>query len=494
MKSRGSFSFWAVLFCAAIVFIGTLPQLPVRADIGWPPVNPAGSGPGIPQGFTTNVRMVSETVDLTVEEFQRPIPAAWEDSPGYWMRGQVEAQFQMRNLGQEAESFDVWFPLSTSTRYPGLLAYTPDKQIENFKVWVDGSPGAVETVQAPDLGDPQQESSWARFPVTFPAGQDVNIRISYSVYPSGRRPFGDFEYILQTGAGWKDSIGSAVITIYLPFPVTKETVSLSGRSIEGLSIQPQPDGYTVDNNTVRWQLTDFEPSAEDNIYINVLEPGRYRSLQQARAQAVSNPDSADAQLELAKAVKNAVMVLKGIGKHGGGPELAQEVNAAYQRALDLAPQRVEIYNQYADWLMLTVGWGSLLREAKCPAELCDLITRGLEAFPNDPGLNKMDQDIRQSIQENAPYATEAALKRTATAQNMLSQTAAAQTTAAPATLTASPLPPSSTPNPPAATATPVPATPTAASSSPGQVCPAIGLPLAFSLLLPALTRLRRRKS
>src|SRR5690606_20643212 len=86
----------------------------VRADIGLPPLNPAAAGLGLAEGVQTNVRMVSETVDLTVEEHASQSPDRMGDSPGDYMRGFVEAEFQMRNLGTADESLDVWFPLTAS--------------------------------------------------------------------------------------------------------------------------------------------------------------------------------------------------------------------------------------------------------------------------------------------------------------------------------------------------------------------------------------------
>ena len=427
MKSRRYFRICVAVVCALIIFWNAVPQSIAYADIGWPPLNPSGASLGIQAGGYTSVRMVSEEVNLTIEAYQRPVPTGMEASPAYWMRGLVEAQFWMRNLGDAQEAFDVWFPLAASVRYPGMLPVIfPENTVQDFKVWIDGLPVNTEQVKAPDLSDPQQESSWARFPMTFPAGQDVVVHVNYTIYPSGRRPFGGFEYILQTGAGWKDTIGQATISVYLPDTVTPENVSLAGKSVEGLPIAPQPAGYTTENNVIRWQFTDLEPTAEDNIFVDVLEPGRYRSLLQARAGALNTPDSADAQLALANAIQNAVMVVKTVGQHGGGKNLAEGANNAYRRSLELAPKRAEIYSQYANWLLRTGGWISLMRDGTCPPELCDLVSRGLEAFPNNPELIKIDEKIRMMQEDHSSSATQAALNQKTTAQVVLDQTATAQ--------------------------------------------------------------------
>ncbi len=420
------------LLCALVIAGLAAPAQLVRADIGWPPLNPGGASPGLQAGVNTNVRMVSEEVNLSIEPFERPAPNEWEDSPAYYMRAQVDAVFLMRNLGQADESFDVWFPLAASLRYKGLLPYFPDTYLRDFQLWIDGEPTRYEQVKAPDVGDPAQESMWARFPMSFPAGKDVIVRLSYTLYPTGRRPFGGFEYILQTGAGWKDTIGQATVAVYLPDTVTPENVSLSGKSIEGLPLEPQPSGYVIENNTITWQFTDLEPTEEHNIFVDVLEPLRYRELVKARGAAENAPNSPDAQIALARATRDAVMVVKSVGQHGGGRALGEQVNAAYRRAIELAPNRVKLVREYADWLMRTVGWGNLQR-AVCYPELCELIEKGLQDFPGDPELTKLDEDIRRQIEENAPYATQWALTQTATQQALDAQataTGAAATEAA----------------------------------------------------------------
>jgi hypothetical protein len=405
---------------ALLILMLAVPAQSGRADIGWPPLNPAGASPGLPAGVETNVRMVSEEVNLSVEAHERPAPNEWEDSPANAMRAQVDAVFLMRNEGQADESFDVWFPLAASLRYEGLLPYFPETYIKDFKLWIDGEPTRYEQVKAPDVGDPAQESLWARFPMSFPAGQDVTVRLSYILYPTGRHPFGGFEYILQTGAGWKGTIGQAAVNVYLPDTVTPENVSLSGRSVEGLPLQPQPDGYVIENNVIRWQFTDLEPTAEDNIYVDVLEPLRWRALLKARGQAQNAPNSPDALIALARATRDAVMVVKTVGQHGGGKALGEQVNVAYRRAIELAPNRVKLVREYANWLMRTEGWISVQRAA-CLPELCALLEKGLQDFPGDPELTELYENIRQQIEENAPYATQWALTQTATQQALDAQ-------------------------------------------------------------------------
>jgi hypothetical protein len=244
----------------------------------------------------------------------------------------------------------------------------------------------------------------------------VIVRVSYTFYPTGRGPFGGFEYILQTGAVWKGTIGQAIITITLPYTITPENVSLSGRSIEGLPLQPQPEGYVIEDNVIRWQFTDLEPTAEDNIFLDVLEPERWRELLEARDQAQNAPNSPDAQIALARATRGALVILKRVNQHGGGWALAEQANAAYRRAIELAPNRVKLVREYAGWLMSIHGWGLWVGGVECYPELCELLEQGLQDFPGDPELTKLYEGIQASIEENAPYATQRAVTQTAVQQ------------------------------------------------------------------------------
>ena len=469
------------LLCAALAFSAS----PARADIGLPPLNPAAAGLGLKQGVETQVRMLSEMVDLTVEEYERQSQDPMGESPGDWMRGRVEAEFQMRNLGTADETLDVWFPLAASLRYPGALAYFPDRLIQDFKVWTDGLPLETEQVAGPDLLEPSQTSQWVHFPITFPAGQDVSVRVSYTVYPTGRRPFGGFEYILQTGAGWKGTIGEAVVTIYLPYEITPENLSQSGNSIEGHPLAPNPPGYVIENNVIRWQMRDLEPTTEDNIFIDVLEPQRYRELLQARSQAENSPASVKAQLALAQVTENALSIVKLVGNHGGGKLLAEQVNVAYRRALELDPARAETYSLHASWQLRSGGWVKLMRGEGCPAELCELLQRGLERFPDDPELLRIDEEIRMLQEEFAPFATQTAIAMTPPLPEPVTPT-----------LTAHPPPEtpqsSAAPTQPPVTLAPSPThTPAPAAQPPGGVCPAGLLPLGFGLLMLLHFWLRR---
>ena len=93
----------------------------------------------------------------------------------------VTADFTLSNPTGEVMSMTVWFPLASAlenVRWEEHIGRAP--RIENFQVVVNGKPLDYRVT---DLPNPQGEDKpplpWASFPVTFPAGEEVNIQVSY---------------------------------------------------------------------------------------------------------------------------------------------------------------------------------------------------------------------------------------------------------------------------------------------------------------------------
>jgi hypothetical protein len=74
-----------VIVLLMFLLIG-VPPGEVHADIGLPPVNPSGSSLGVAEGERTNVRMVEEEVNLTIETTTSEVPG------GYFMRCRATAK------------------------------------------------------------------------------------------------------------------------------------------------------------------------------------------------------------------------------------------------------------------------------------------------------------------------------------------------------------------------------------------------------------------
>jgi hypothetical protein len=255
----------AALLCAA----------PALADVGPPPAHPAWSiSPG---DFVTQVQMVSEEVLLDI----RPE----EGNPA-----DVEATFNMLNTGVADESFDVWFPLGEELY--GGKAYRI-YEVTDFKAWMDG--GQAEVV----IDDLDEEGLvWAHWPASFPAGEPVVIRVTYraaaemaSDLPWHLR----YRYILETGAGWKDVIEYARVTVQAPFLMSEPDWKYS----LGDPYFVKPLGYATAGDRIVWTFYNLEPTAADNIEFDLIYPSFWEDIQAAQAAIDAGQATAETYYTLA---------------------------------------------------------------------------------------------------------------------------------------------------------------------------------------------------
>ncbi|MBK6647627.1 MAG: hypothetical protein IPG44_18115 [Anaerolineales bacterium] len=312
---------------------------PARADAA-PPEAPPGTTL-LPGESVTEVRMVSETVILTIS-------ADPADKDGAIAK--TDASFTMRNLGAETETMAVRFPLSffngNSDGYGGF------PEIASINVKVDGkSVSARREVQpftASEYSYPERdEIPWAVFDVTFLPNQDVTLEVSYTVDGYGYYPYEAFKYILETGAGWNGTIGSAEIIVRLPYEVSEQNLDLTGQSGYGESTS----GGVRSGNEIRWTFTDLEPTYQDNIQIAVVVPSLWQAVLQEKENVEKNPNDGEAWGRLAKAYKEAAMMPKGyLRGDPGGQELNALSRDAYERCLALLPDDPLWHYGYADLL------------------------------------------------------------------------------------------------------------------------------------------------
>lgn len=351
--------------CKRILHIGAIllvlfvlaPAAPARADIA-PPQPPYASGI-YPKGEVTQVRMMAETVTLDI------IGAASQGFPeGY---AQVKAIFQMRNLGKDPETMQVYFPLnyfncdvSLKTRLEDFGDFPP---IRDFIVRVNGSGVPFTTVYTQADGSmswqPQNTDipCWAHFPASFPAGKDVTVQVDYKVPANNRFEEGYFEYgyILETGAGWNDTIGSAEITVRLPYEINDENVLGYG-----------PKGGTARGNEIFWRLENFEPDQETNVAVYMMKPAIWNSIQTETRNVKTNPNDAEAWGRLGRAYKNSFFLYKGFREDPPGAGLYQKSFDAYTQAVTIKPKDADWHAGFAELICEKAAWtaGSVGKEER----------------------------------------------------------------------------------------------------------------------------------
>ncbi len=317
-----------VLLLASAVFFGE-----VHADVA-PPQMPPGANP-LPEE-TTQVRMESETVLIEVR-------MNTEGDPGH---ARVTATFHMRNLGTEDEVMPVLFPVAFDD---GFSAYP---QIEDLRVKVDGVLVDTTPVMRPEYFYGFKDVRWEQFTVRFPVGQEVVIEVSYTLRATQMydEAFVNYTYVLETGAGWKGTIGSVDIILRLPYPANGGNVLLEG----SVGWREAPPGGVVEGDEVRWHFDDLEPTRNDNVVITLVLPSVWQHVLNEEANVQAYPNDGEAWGRLGMYLKAA---LRFKGKlwwrdDPGAEPLYDRAEQAYERAVTLLPKDPLWHAGYADFL-----WG-----------------------------------------------------------------------------------------------------------------------------------------
>ena len=310
----------------------------VRADVA-PPIYPPGSNPQ-PGVEITQVRMAAETVVIEVLK---------DIAPRSLGRAHVTADFTMHNLGTADENMAVRFPITSNDgrgQYP---------EIGNLQITVNGQQLPYRRADYPDVGWSDEEVPWAEFDVTFPAGQAVSIVVAYDLQGSGYYPYTAFYYILETGAGWKDTIGSADVILRLPYEATPQNVILD-TPIGWADTTP---GGVFQGNEVRWHFEDFEPGENQpvqNMEFALVAPPAWEMVLLARANVEKYPNDGEVWGMLAKAYKEVFLTGKSYREDAGGQELYRLSVEAYEKCLALKPNDAQWHAGFADLLANHATW------------------------------------------------------------------------------------------------------------------------------------------
>jgi hypothetical protein len=369
-----------------------------RADVA-PPEAPPGSNP-LPGEGTTQVAMLAETVTLTI----LPDPANAQGAVA-----KTVASFTMRNQGTEAEQIQVRFPLSFvfwgSDRYPeigDLVAKVNGIKVATTRQmlpYTPANPVGADCVDCPVAAHRQIDMPWAVFDVGFPPGEDVSIDVSYTVQGFGTYPYENFRYILETGAGWKDSIGSADVIVRLPYEANARNVWVE--FTEGYAVTTP--GFEFRGNEVRWHLENLEPTSENNIEISLLPPSMWQKILTETANVTRNPQDGEAWGRLGKAYKEAIRMSKGyLRSDPDALEMYALSRDAYERCLMLLPKDSLWHAGYADLL-----WSHYLFdiyfavEADTEGVLPRLLSELKIALELDPN-NQIARELLDSISMSVP--------------------------------------------------------------------------------------------
>ena len=349
----------------------------VRADVA-PPIYPPGSNPQ-PGTDVTQVRMAAETVLIDVQRDIEPESLGW---------AHVIADFSMHNLGAADENMVVRFPMGGDDGWVGY------KEIENLQITVNRNPVQYRKAMYSDINYGRNEiTQWAEFDVTFPAGQDVSIRVAYDLQGSGYYPYTAFYYILETGAGWKDTIGSADVILRLPYEANPQNVVTD----IGIGWAETTLGGTFQGNEVRWHFEDFEPGQNQpvqNMQFALVAPSMWQSMLTAQANTKQHPNDGEAWGMLGKAYKQIFLMNKGYREDPGGQELYESSVEAYEKCLSLKPDDAQWHAGFADLLASYSMWNIYTRGNSTETfRALNEIHTALELAPNDPVVREIAQNM-----------------------------------------------------------------------------------------------------
>jgi hypothetical protein len=342
----------------------TIPQTAL-ADVA-PPENPPGANPGPGEEFT-QVRMVAETVLINVLR----IPP--EGSLG---QATVTADFIMLNLGNEAETMGVRFPISAND---GFFNYP---EIKDLQIVVNGTEVGYRRIEG----------------LFFPTGKEVYIQVSYLLEGSGEYPFIAFSYLLETGAGWQGTIGSADLILRLPYEATPGNIFLDSSPGWG---QTSP-GAVLAGNEVKWQYDELEPTRADNLSISLVMPEAWGAVLNERQNVAKDPEDGEAWGRLGKILKEISRLRRGLRYDSGGRELYEESRQAYIQAVTLKPDDAWWHAGYAELLWNHYYWEVFMPNPNDTGEMMvvlDELNRSIELDPDNPVALALLEEISYALPE-----------------------------------------------------------------------------------------------
>lgn len=330
---------FAFFLAFAVILVSVFPPKTVYADVA-PPEAPPGTNL-IPGNESTQVRMVAETVTLTISK---------DPADSHGAIAKTEAVFTMRNLGTVEENMQVRFPLSFFNGNSDGFGRFPE--IASIAVKIDGKIVQTKKENQPFFDSEssfqeRDELPWAVFDVSFLPDQDVTIEVVYTVNGYGYYPYESFDYILETGAGWNGTIGGADIIVKMPYEADEKNIDRSGQTGYG---ETTPGGV-LSGNEIRWHFEELEPTRESNIQVIVIAPSLWESVLRETDNVTKDPVDGEAWGRLGKAYKEIAHTPKGyLREDPAGREMFELSKSAYEKCLSLLPNDSLWHYGYADLL------------------------------------------------------------------------------------------------------------------------------------------------
>jgi len=374
-----------------ILFSALLSPGQVRADIA--PLRLPGGAALDPGDATTMVRMVAETVTLQV--------APPNQEP--FIEAQVSAEFTMRNMGDAVEQILVGFPLSCDWCMVDETGYP--EEIDDLMVYVNTQQVATHREELTFQSSSQLLSvSWAVFTITFPPGEDVFIRVTYTAGGTGEvsDSYRTFTYTLVTGAGWYDTIGSVDIIARLPYPANELNTWLDRSGLTGDALTVSP---TISGTDLRWYFEDLEPTQDYEL--TIVHPWQWFSAQVEEENVRLNPQDGEAWGRLGRAYKQMLKYSAMIRMDSVTEEIYARAVDAYGHATTLLPDDPLWHAGFAELLFLHVYWVDYMGNWDYPLDDLSDLTRAVDEVRRSLAIdpeNELALDILERVNFAFPDA------------------------------------------------------------------------------------------
>ncbi len=193
-----------------------------------------------------DIRMVSEVIDLTVRKEKH----AQYDY--YEYKTFVHVTYNFENTSGNTVTARMGFPEITEYSYGDDAHKLNDFQVLDAE-WNEKSVEFVDEEAADTPG-----RNWYIHEEEFAPGEKKVIQNKYWILNSAYKTGNWFDYTMETGATWKDTIGEVDVIVHLGDGIALYDVK-----------QVSPAGYQfdLDKDEIRWHFLDLEPTESDNINV-----------------------------------------------------------------------------------------------------------------------------------------------------------------------------------------------------------------------------------
>lgn len=149
------------------------------------------------------------------------------------------------------------------------------KQLDSLEVWRKQFTSEVELFRKIENLKMRKEYPWYVWQVKFEKDEIKKIIVRYTM-PTGiqrhnEKRYRYFKYLLNTGSGWKDSINTAEINIYINDNINLKHI---------IDVSPKKYKKSKKGRTISWNFKNLEPSIDDDIYVKFFDNKEKKELKE----------------------------------------------------------------------------------------------------------------------------------------------------------------------------------------------------------------------